>query len=99
MEPLLDNIAPHFDVPFGIVKRWATAMLLIVLTCACENTPVHLESRALADPPTQSSERFLIVALDNDPIAFLAHAGSTPRGYGLLAPMTRHREPAMSCTL
>jgi hypothetical protein len=70
-------------------------MVLIALMCACKNMPVQIESRSLADPSTHSSERFIIAAVDNDPVNFIAHAGSTPRGYGLLTtyestPHARH---------
>jgi hypothetical protein len=85
MRRSFEEIATIPGVPLGIVKRWVPAMLLIALTCACRNTPVQIESRALADPSAQSSERFIIAAVDNDPVEFVAHAGSTPRGYGLSA--------------
>jgi hypothetical protein len=66
------------------MRRWAPAILIVALTCACSNTPVRIESRALANLPTQSSDRFIIAAVDNDPAALLARAGSTPRGYDFL---------------
>jgi hypothetical protein len=78
------TIATNTGVQLGIAKLWVPAMVLIALTCACKNMPVQIESRSLADPSTHSSERLIIVGVDNDPVNFAAHAGSTPRGYGLL---------------
>jgi subtilisin family serine protease len=46
---------------------------------------VRIESHALANPSPQESERFIIAAVDNDSASFLAHAGSTPRGYDTIA--------------
>lgn len=63
------------------MRRWAPAILIVASASACSNTPVRIESHALANPPPQSSERFIIAAVDNDSAEFLAHAGSTPRGY------------------
>jgi hypothetical protein len=47
--------------------------------------PVRIESRALADQYSRSSEHFIIAAVDNDPTVFVARAGSTPRGYDSVA--------------
>jgi hypothetical protein len=90
-----EEIAAVTDVPLEIIKRWAPAMLLVALTCACNNTPVQIESRARITAPAQSSASFIIAAVDNDPVEFMAHAGSTPRGYNLFAaygstPQARH---------
>jgi hypothetical protein len=66
------------------MRRWA--LLLLVLTvCACSNTPVRIESRALADQISRSPEHFIIAAVNNDSTAFAARAGSTPRGYDSIA--------------
>jgi hypothetical protein len=65
--------------------RQAPAILLAALACACSNSPVRIESHALMNPANQPSERFIIAAVDNEPAAFLAHAGSTPRGYDSIA--------------
>jgi hypothetical protein len=46
---------------------------------------VKIESRALADQYSRSSEHFIIAAVNNDPPAFVARAGSTPRGYDSIA--------------
>lgn len=67
------------------MKYAAPAILIAALTCACSNSPVRIESRALINPSEQSSERFIIAAVDNEPGAFLARAGSTPRGYDGIA--------------
>jgi hypothetical protein len=52
---------------------------------ACSNSPVKIESRALADQYSRSSEHFIIAAVNNDPPAFVARAGGTPRGYDSIA--------------
>jgi subtilisin family serine protease len=51
------------------------------LASACGNTPLRIESRALADQVSPSSEHLIIAAVDNAPGGFVAHAGGTPRGY------------------
>jgi hypothetical protein len=63
------------------MRLWATVILNVALTCACSNTPVRIESRQLANPGSESSERYIIAAVDNEPASFLSRAGSTPRGY------------------
>ncbi len=62
------------------MKRLAP-LLLLLMACACSNTPVRIQSRALADQMSRSPEHFIIAAVDNEPAAFVARAGSTPRGY------------------
>jgi Subtilase family len=66
------------------MRLWAPVFLALVAS-ACSNTPVRIESRALADQTSRSPERFIIAAVDNDPNAFVARAGSTPRGYDNIA--------------
>jgi subtilisin family serine protease len=66
------------------MRRW-TPIFLAFLACACSNSPVRIESRALADQISRSPEHFIIAAVDNDPAVFLARAGSTPRGYDGIA--------------
>jgi hypothetical protein len=66
------------------MRRW-TPVCLALLASACSNTPVKIESRALADQYSRSSEHFIIAAVDNDPAVFVARAGSTPRGYDNIA--------------
>ncbi len=62
------------------MRRW-TPVCLALLASACSNTPVKIESRALADQYSRSSEHFIIAAVDNDAAVFVARAGGTPRGY------------------
>jgi subtilisin family serine protease len=66
------------------MRRWAPLLLAFAI-CACSNTPVRIESRALADQISRSPEHFIIAAVDNDATAFAARAGSTPRGYDSIA--------------
>jgi len=65
-------------------KRLLPAFLVLVAS-ACGTAPVKIESRALADQVSQSPEHFIIAAVDNEPAAFMARAGSTPRGYDEIA--------------
>jgi hypothetical protein len=66
------------------MRRWAPVCLALLAT-ACSNTPVKIESRALADQYSRSTEHFIIAAVDNEPAVFAARAGSTPRGYDSIA--------------
>jgi subtilisin family serine protease len=66
------------------MMRWAPVFLALAVS-ACSNTPVRIESRALADQISRSPEHFIIAAVDNEPNAFVARAGSTPRGYDGIA--------------
>ena len=59
--------------------RWAMA-LLIVLAGACSSAP-RIDSRSLGNQVAQSADRFIIVAVANEPATYVAHAGATPRGY------------------
>jgi subtilase family protein len=61
--------------------RRLAPLLLVLMVGACGNTPVRIESRALADQVSRSPDHFIIAAVDNQPTAVVAHAGSTPRGY------------------
>jgi subtilisin family serine protease len=63
------------------VIRWAMTALLAALLGACSNAPVRIDSRALGDQESRSPDRFIIVAVDNERAAYVAHAGATPRGY------------------
>jgi subtilisin family serine protease len=65
-------------------KRLLPAFL-VLMASACGTAPVKIESRALADQVSQSPEHFIIAAVDNEPAAFMARAGSTPRGYDEIA--------------
>ena len=65
--------------------RGAMLGTLIVLASACSSAPVRIDSRALGNQVTLSSDRYIIVAVDNVPAAYVAHAGGTPRGYDAVA--------------
>ena len=58
---------------------------VIAMASACSTAPVRIDSRALGNQVSLSSDRFIIVAVDNVPAAFVAHAGGTPRGYDAVA--------------
>jgi len=64
--------------------RWAM-LAIVAMASACSSAPVRIDSRALGDQVNQSSDRFIIVAVDNAPAAFVAHAGGTPHGYDAVA--------------
>ncbi len=68
------------------MKQWASIIILAALTCACSNTPVRIESSALSKPSSQPADRLIIAAVNNDPVAFMTRAGSTPRGYSAITP-------------
>ncbi|MEA3138881.1 MAG: hypothetical protein QOK23_1050 [Gammaproteobacteria bacterium] len=61
------------------MMRWLP-LLLALLVSACGNTPVRIQSRALANLPPGSPEQFIILAVHNSSSAFIPRAG-TPRGY------------------
>jgi len=61
--------------------RRLAPLFLVLMVGACGNTPVRIDSRALADQVSRSPDHFIIAAVDNQPSAVVAHAGSTPRGY------------------
>jgi subtilisin family serine protease len=65
--------------------RWAILGALALAACACSTAPVRIDSRALDSSPIQSTDRFIIVAVENTPATFVAHAGGTPRGYDAIA--------------
>jgi subtilisin family serine protease len=62
------------------MRRWAL-LFLVLIAGACSNAPVRIEPHALTDQISMSPEHFIIAAVDNDTAVFVAHAGSTPRGY------------------
>jgi hypothetical protein len=75
--------------------RWSALTVVMVLASACSGAPVRIDSRAFGDQVTQSPDRFIIVAVDNVPTVYVAHAGSTPRGYDAVAdygPTSRARQ-------
>ncbi|MDB6082417.1 MAG: hypothetical protein JWN43_298 [Gammaproteobacteria bacterium] len=67
------------------MRRLASAILILAWTCGCSSAPVRLESRALGNVPDQSSERFIIAAVDSGDAPLSSRAGSTPRGYDAVA--------------
>ncbi|HME37892.1 MAG TPA: S8 family serine peptidase [Steroidobacteraceae bacterium] len=72
------------------MKRWAPLcfalpVCLALLASACGNSPVRIDSRALTDQISRSPDHFIIAAVENDPIFFVARAGGTPRGYDSIA--------------
>ncbi len=67
------------------MTRWAAIGLTLSLLSACSATMPRIESHALGTITGQSGEGYIIAAVDNDPTAFLATAGSTPHGYDNIA--------------
>lgn len=65
--------------------RWAVLGGVIVMASACSIAPVRIDSRALGNQESLSADRYIIVAVDNVPAAYVAHAGATPRGYDAVA--------------
>jgi Subtilase family len=65
--------------------RWAILAVAVALASACSSAPVRIDSRALGNQVSLSPERFIIVAVENAPATYVAHAGSTPRGYDAVA--------------
>jgi subtilisin family serine protease len=67
------------------MNRWTAIGLTLSLLGACSTAPPRIESHALGKVTGQSGDRYIIAAVDNDPSAFLASAGSTPHGYDNIA--------------
>jgi hypothetical protein len=65
--------------------RFAVPVLLAASLAACSGSPVRIDSRAFSDQVTQSPQRYIIAAVSNEPVTFMAHAGSTPRGYDMIS--------------
>jgi subtilisin family serine protease len=65
--------------------RWAMLGALVALASACSSSPVRIDSRALGNQVSLSSDRYIIVAVDNVAATYVAHAGGTPRGYDAVA--------------
>jgi hypothetical protein len=65
--------------------RWATLCAVLTLVWSCSGAPVRIDSRALDKQVSESPERFIIAAVENEPVAYVARAGSTPRGYDAVA--------------
>jgi subtilisin family serine protease len=58
---------------------------IIAMASACSSAPARIDSRPLGNQVSLSSDRYIIVAVDNVPAAYVAHAGGTPRGYDAVA--------------
>lgn len=70
----------------GLTMSRLTGCLLVAASlAACGSSPVRIDSRAFSDQVTQSPDRYIIAAVSNEAVAFMAHAGSTPRGYDTLS--------------
>jgi subtilisin family serine protease len=65
--------------------RWSVLVVAVVLASACSNAPLRIDSRALGNQVSLTPDRFIIVAVENAPATYVAHAGSTPRGYDAVA--------------
>ncbi len=68
------------------MNSWAAIGLsLLFFVSACSTAPPRIESHALGPGTVQSGERYIIAAVNNEPSAYLANAGSTPHGYDSIA--------------
>ena len=65
--------------------RWAVLGAAIAMASACSSAPVRIDSRALGNQVLLSADHYIIVAVDNERATYVAHAGSTPRGYDAIA--------------
>jgi hypothetical protein len=60
------------------------AALVAALLAACAGPPVRIGSHALPNPDPGAPDRYIIAAVDNDAVPFVARAGSTLRGYDVV---------------
>lgn len=60
--------------------RWAALAAIVGLAAACSSAPPRVGALS-GSHAALPSDRYIIVAVANEPTAFVAHAGSTPRGY------------------
>ena len=77
------------------MMRAALLVAVSSLMVGCSSNPVRIESRALGNQVSAAPDRYIIAAVDNNPVAFVAHAGSSPRGYDSVAdygPSTHARQ-------
>jgi hypothetical protein len=65
--------------------RWSLLTVVMIVAGACSGAPVRIDSRALDNQVSEAADHFIIVAVDNTPAAYVAHAGGTPRGYDAVA--------------
>lgn len=66
-------------------SRMIAAVLAAASLCACGSMAVRIQAQALARPARFSPDNLIIAAVDSGSSAFVAHAGSTPRGYDAIA--------------
>jgi Subtilase family len=77
------------------MMRWAMLAAVLIMASACSAAPVRIDSRPLGNQLSLAADRYIIVAVENSPAAYVAHAGSTPRGYDAVAdygPSARARQ-------
>jgi subtilase family protein len=75
--------------------RWSVLTVVVVLASACNSAPPRIQPRALGNQVSQPADRFIIVAVENAPTAYVAHAGGTPHGYDAIVdygPTSRARQ-------
>ncbi|HEY2679259.1 MAG TPA: S8 family serine peptidase [Steroidobacteraceae bacterium] len=61
--------------------RWAAICMAAMVTGACSAAQVRIASRPLGNQESQTPDRYIVVAVENEATAFVAQAGGTPRGY------------------
>jgi subtilisin family serine protease len=65
------------------MMRWLWTGTFLSL-CAC-SAPLRIDSRALPEQISRSPDHYIVAAVNNEPVVFLARAGGTPRGYDGIA--------------
>ncbi len=65
------------------MTRWGP--LLVAGLAACSSQPLRIGPNPLANPTDLPPERFIIAAVDSEPVAFVARAGGTPRAYDAIS--------------
>jgi hypothetical protein len=81
------------------MMRWAMLAAVVIMAGACAGEPVRIDSRPLGNQLSLAADRYIIVAVENSPAAYVARAGSTPRGYDAVAdygPTARARQTMRS---
>ncbi len=71
--------------------RFAFVVVIFFVLCACASSPPKIESRALSASFRLPADRYIVVAVDSDPVT-IGHAATSPRGYDTLltyGPSTR----------
>jgi hypothetical protein len=71
----------HYGARAGAVTRTGAVLLAGAWLCACTGMAARIHSRALASPDRFSADNLIVAGVDTGSAAFMAHAGSTPRGY------------------